>query len=840
MKKLMLSALWFSALPVLVFCLLPGVHASRWPPTTPAAMTTATTAMVADVPFSGQLTTQHDTWNRMTTINVFSGQQVFFEVTHISVSTNGQYTINVAANGFTPTINVYGGTFFPATPQVNFWDNGVIGNSLTVFLAGGQQFDIVISTTTAGQTGSYSATISGTSGITVTPPPPLGILSNPLDATIRPGQTTTLQIATQGRPPKTFQWFQGQTGDTSNPIAGATTSSFTTPALFADTAYWVRVSDSTISLDSGTATVFVTNGPITYSSALSPCDDRFNRLIPRTSPGDPIRQSGQIVSYKIFRFRVSTLGNYSFQLNTSGFQGVLFLYQGVFIPTNPSVNFFGNSATGTSVSLTTNLIADGNVMHLVVAQLTPSDTGTFTVTANGPAFVTKLPAPVITTPPASADTSRGQTASFNVGTSSANVSVQWFKGCANRTLIPNETKLNYTTPPQTRDDVYTVRLENPGGYETSTANVTILPFAGDVNADAIVQNTSLSVIAPGLLRSATAGDGRTLTAQKVSNPAHGTVNITTSGGFTYTPAANYSGPDSFTYRVSDGVRFSNTATVFLTVVPVFANNTPTSIPSSGQASNYPSTINVSGLVGTITKVRVKLDRLRHESQGDLDILLQGPQGQALVLMSDANGDTDNPFLFDRVLTFEDSATQTIPDGQALFDGTYRPVNYGGGDSFPTPAPASFNSPAPAGTATFASTFNGTDPNGAWKLFIFDDQGFNSGSLPGWSLTIFTNGVGCPRFTITPAGLPDAVINTPFPATTLAASGGAGLYTFQITAGALPNGMDFTSAGVLSGTPTQAGPFPFTVTATDQNNCTWLKSYTLNVNCPAITVQIRTH
>lgn len=813
-----------------VLCACMALGALSWSP-----KTTANT-MFADV--SGQLTSQHDTWNRMTTINVFSGQQVFFETTHVRIQTSGTYTITVNATGFSPAINTYGGTFFPDQPQVNFWDNGVIASSQSVFLAGGQQFDIVISTNLAGQTGTYTASISGPGPITIDPPPPLGILSNPLDVTITPGQTATLRVSTQGRPPKTFQWFQGNSGDSSNPINGATSASFTTPALFADTSYWVRVSDPINTVDSGTATVFVTNGPIGYSSALTPCDDRYNRLVPRNSPGDPVQVSGQIVSYKLFRFRVSTPGSYSFQLNTSGFKGVLFLYQGVFLPNDPRVNFFGNSPVGTSVSLTSTLLADSNVMHLVIAQNTPSDLGTFSLTVSGPAFVTKLPAPVITTPLQNANLTRGQLASFNIGTSSSNTSIQWFRGCSNRTLIPGEVTANYTTPPQTRDEVYTVRLENPGGYEVRSATVTILPFAGDLNTDAIVQNTTLSQIAPGLLRTATGGDGRTLTAQKVTDPAHGTVSVNPLGGFTYQPAINYSGPDSFAYRVFDGVNFSNTATVNLTVVPIFANNTPFTIPSSGPASTYPSTINVSGLSGTISKMSVKLNMLRHESQGDLDILLVGPQGQALVLMSDANGDPDNPFLFDRVLTFEDAATDTIFDGQALFDGRYRPVNYGGGDSFPSPAPATFSSPAPAGNATFASVFNGTDPNGAWKLFIFDDQGFNSGSLPGWSLTIFTTGVSCPHFTITPASLPEAIINTPFPTTTLAASGGSGLYTFQITAGALPNGVGFTPEGLLSGTPTQAGLFTFTVTAKDQNNCVWQRVYTLNVACPVIAVQVR--
>ncbi|MBI1765298.1 MAG: cadherin-like domain-containing protein, partial [Acidobacteria bacterium] len=626
--------------------------------------------------FSGQLTTQHDTWNRMTTINVFSGQQVFFEVTHLRIVTSGPYTIDVNATGFTPTINVYGGTFFPATPQVNFWDNGVIGNGYQVFLAGGQQFDIVISTNLAGETGTYSAAISGPGPLTVDPPPPLGILNNPLDATLQPGQSTTLRVATQGRAPKAYQWFQGQSGDTAQLSAGATGTSFTTPALFADTSYWVRVSDSATSVDSGTATVFVTTGPITSGGVLTACDDRLGA-------------NGQGVPFKLFRFRVSTAGSYRFQLNTSGFNGQLLLYQGAFLPANTNVNFFGSSAVGTSVSLTSSLLADGNLMHLVIIPQSAANLGTFTVTAtNGPALITKLPAPEITMQPLSANVTRGQTPVLSVGTNSLNVSYQWFSGtCQSRTKIAGATGASFTPPPLTRDQSYFVRLENPGGYlNSSIATLTVAPFAGNFNANPIAQGQPLNVSAPGVLSNATGPDGRPLNAFKDANPAHGTVTFNLNGSFSYQPALNYVGPDSFTFHVSDGVRSSASATVNITVMPTFANGTPNTIPAQGQANIYPSTITVSGLMGNITKLIVTLNPLRHENEGDLDILLVGPQGQALVLLSDANGDPDNPFVFDRSTTFDDAATDTIFDGRALFDGTYRPVNYGGGDSFPAPAP----------------------------------------------------------------------------------------------------------------------------------------------------------
>src|SRR5437867_4412667 len=64
-------------------------------------------------------------------------------------------------------------------------------------------------------------------------------------------------------------------------------------------------------------------------------------------------------------------------------------------------------------------------------------------------------------------------------------------------------------------------------------------------------------------------DGDPLTAVLVGSPAHGTLSLNNDGSFTYTPALNYNGPDSFTYKANDGQVDSPTnATVSITVTPV--------------------------------------------------------------------------------------------------------------------------------------------------------------------------------------------------------------------------------------------------------------------------------
>jgi hypothetical protein len=92
-----------------------------------------------------------------------------------------------------------------------------------------------------------------------------------------------------------------------------------------------------------------------------------------------------------------------------------------------------------------------------------------------------------------------------------------------------------------------------------------------------VQNHTLIVPAPGVLTNDLPGPGQYLAAVLVSGSAHGSVTLNTNGGFTYTPATNYLGTDSFTYKDVDGVTNSATATVTLTVV---TNNPPVVVNDS--------------------------------------------------------------------------------------------------------------------------------------------------------------------------------------------------------------------------------------------------------------------
>src|SRR4029453_14093997 len=62
-------------------------------------------------------------------------------------------------------------------------------------------------------------------------------------------------------------------------------------------------------------------------------------------------------------------------------------------------------------------------------------------------------------------------------------------------------------------------------------------------------------------------------------PGHGALTLNANGSFSYTPAADFAGSDSFTYRASDGTLTSNPATVAISVTA--ANDAPT---AAGDAS----------------------------------------------------------------------------------------------------------------------------------------------------------------------------------------------------------------------------------------------------------------
>jgi len=94
------------------------------------------------------------------------------------------------------------------------------------------------------------------------------------------------------------------------------------------------------------------------------------------------------------------------------------------------------------------------------------------------------------------------------------------------------------------------------------------PVAKD-DSFAATEDTLLSVPASGVLRNDSDVDGDALEAALDSGATHGTLSLAANGSFTYTPDANYDGPDGFAYHAVDarGAR-STSASVAITVAAV--------------------------------------------------------------------------------------------------------------------------------------------------------------------------------------------------------------------------------------------------------------------------------
>ena len=160
---------------------------------------------------------------------------------------------------------------------------------------------------------------------------------------------------------------------------------------------------------------------------------------------------------------------------------------------------------------------------------------------------------------------------------------------------------------------------------------------------------------------------------------------------------------------------------------VFVKRTAILIPASGVPPvQYPSQKLVKNVSANISKVTVEIKSLTHARPSDLQFLLVGPGGQKAMLMADAGGASA---ITGVNLVFDDAATAAVPATGTLVSGTYKPTIVGTRAKFPAPAPAG------PYTSSLA-VFNGTQANGTWSLYIFDDLAGAGGNLKvGWALTI---------------------------------------------------------------------------------------------------------
>jgi YD repeat-containing protein len=242
--------------------------------------------------------------------------------------------------------------------------------------------------------------------------------TQPQSKMINPGQTAELSVATTGDPGRTYQWYEGPSGDTSRPVSGATSPAFVTPALSAPASYWVAVRHPANELCASTTVNSV-------AASITICEP------PRITL-DPMSRN-----------------------SVSGFGFIL-----------------GVEAHGTDLAYKWYIGNRGdtsNPLSFTTANITiaPQTTTRYWVRVSGrcgstdsTAAVISIP-PKITAQPQGRRVTKGTSHPVSVTASGAELTYQWYQ---NSTAIAGATNASYTTPALNADTTYFVRVSSADAW----------------------------------------------------------------------------------------------------------------------------------------------------------------------------------------------------------------------------------------------------------------------------------------------------------------------------------------------------------------------------------------
>ena len=439
-------------------------------------------------------------------------------------------------------------------------------------------------------------------------------------------------------------------------------------------------------------------------------------------------------------------------------------------------------------------------------------------------------------------------------------------GPANGTLAFNANGTFTYTPAANYNghDTFTYRVTDANGASaTAVVTLTVTP----VNDAPVASNVSVTTPEDQTFNgtlTATDVDSPSLTFTKATNPSHGTVVVNPNGTYVYAPAANYNGPDSFTYTVSDGAGGTVTRTVAINVTPV--NDAPVAVNDA--FSGNEDTI----ITGDVTPGTAGQDS---DIEGDTITVVDG-DGNASNGLSPVSGPANGTLVLNADGTFSyrpnanfngtDSFRYRISDGNGGFAEatvllTVNPVNdapTAANGSATTPEDTTYNGTLPPAsdvdgdTVTYSKASDpahGTvvvNPNGTYVYT--PAANYNGTDTFSYSINDGKGGVATYTVTVvvTPVDDAPAVLTiTPPP------SKDADVITFDVskfvtdvdgdplryTATGLPPGLTINPAtGVVTGTlpkdASQGGPYNVTLTVDDGNGGVVTTTFAWPVENPA--------
>ncbi len=140
------------------------------------------------------------------------------------------------------------------------------------------------------------------------------------------------------------------------------------------------------------------------------------------------------------------------------------------------------------------------------------------------------------------------------------------------------------------------------------------------------------------------------------------------------------------------------------------------------------------------------------------------------------------------------------------------------------------------TGTFTVNVAGLVPSTAYSFVAYATNALGTGYSP---VGTFTTPATAPVLSITTASLPNWVFELAGYSQAITATGGTGPKAFSVTVGALPPGLTLSPAGIVSGRPTAAGTYNFTITATDTVGVTASRAFTVTISATATPLTIVT-